>query len=171
MKALDQFLIPLHRVKEGLHKFEYELDRTFFAVFEDALIDESLIQTQIVIDRKTDLMILELTFRGYMVTECDRCAEMIKLPLEGEEMQIIKFGEIEDSDDETVTYIPAAAEELNLAPLLYEVISLSIPMVKRYDCEDDPDKPCDSDVLNYLSREQSEGKDTSVWDELKKLDL
>ena len=75
--------------------------------------------------------------------------------------------------DDEVTYLIKGTEKLNLAPFIFEAISLSLPLVNRYDCGMDKSAPCNDKVLSILEGEsQTEKEDTSpVWDELKKLNL
>lgn len=171
MKALAGYKIALGSLKEGVHFFQYVLNGAFFEHFEESLIGECEFEVQLSIDRQPDLMILSLVYHGFMVTECDRCAETIELPMEDSRQLLLKFAEADMEDEEEVIYLSFDAEEFDVALLLYDVISLSVPMVKKYDCEADVNAHCNKEVLEYLDRSEDSTSDDSVWDDLKNIKL
>jgi uncharacterized metal-binding protein YceD (DUF177 family) len=172
MKELSTFEIALSRIKDGVHQFYGHIDGTFFAELDQQLIDQAKFEVVVTMEKSTDLVVLEISHKGYLETDCDRCLEPIQLPLEGQERIIIKFVEETRMDDE-VTYLIKGTEKLDLAPFIFEVVSLSIPLVKKYDCELDQNSPCNKQVLAILNQEEKEKVDegSPIWDELKKLNI
>ncbi|MBK7939656.1 MAG: DUF177 domain-containing protein [Lewinellaceae bacterium] len=93
------------------------------------------------------------------------------LPLNDNRELIVKYGEAEeeDDDDDEVVFIQREASEFNVAKYLYEFAVLALPITNIYDCQNDPNPPCNFDILKYLNSETDEQKPDSVWDALKDL--
>ena len=173
MKELGRFEIGLRGLRDGIHNFKFEVDQKFFACFEEALIGPCRIEVKVSLDRRPSLLVLQIDHEGTMKADCDRCAEEIDLPLSGSRRILVKFSEEALEEEDDVIYLEPDAERLILGPLIYDLISLSVPMVKKYDCENDASAPCNQEVLKYLTEHQTEEeqKDDSVWDALKNLKL
>jgi hypothetical protein len=48
-------------------------------------------------------------------------------------------------------------------------VVLALPITNTYDCENDPNPPCNFEVLKHLNPEQNDPSDGSIWDSLKDL--
>ncbi|NND09399.1 MAG: DUF177 domain-containing protein [Saprospiraceae bacterium] len=172
MKELEGFSILLRNLKENEQVWTYHLDEHFFKHFEQSMIGASSIDAQAGIIRRSDHLTIAISHKGSVKTSCDRCAEVIDLPIEGEASLMVKLVGTVLEDDAEILYLSSSEEKLNLAPIIYEMISLSLPMVRTYDCDVDENAPCNKDVLKYLAPEAPSGSaDDSVWQDLKKLKL
>lgn len=179
MDPLTNYSIPLRGLHEGIHQFEFQIDRAFFDAFENAPIGESTIQLRLEMEKRPGLLTFFFDFEGTVQTECDRCLAPIHLPVEGEQQLVVKVsetieGEVEqDEEDPDVIFIHPELPKLNLAPLVYEYICLALPMIKIYDCDSDTPRPCNDEMLDRLgaAEDMAEEKPATnpVWDELKKL--
>ncbi|MEQ8705200.1 MAG: DUF177 domain-containing protein [Phaeodactylibacter sp.] len=179
MDPLINFSIPLRGLHEGIHQFDFQIDRAFFDAFENAPIGESDIQLKLEFAKYPGLMTFLFDFEGTVNTECDRCLAPIQLPVEGKQQLVVKVsetieGEVEqDEEDPDVIFIHPELPKLNLAPLVYEYICLALPMIKTYDCEADTPRPCNDEMLDRLGAaedlDEEEPATNPVWDELKKL--
>ncbi|MCB0665283.1 MAG: DUF177 domain-containing protein [Saprospiraceae bacterium] len=172
MKAPDQYNLPLKSIGEGARIFEFELDQDFFKSFENDLLGECSIVQKVEVTRRPDFLILSFSHEGFLKADCDRCLEKIRIPISGEKQFILKFVDQEQEDEEEVIYLLRDEDHFDLAPLINELTTLSIPIVKVYDCEKDPDAPCNPEVLRYLDshEEPSEGR-SQIWEQLKDLKL
>lgn len=172
MDALVEYLIPISGLKIGIHTFDFQIDNEFFHHFEGSAIKEGMFKVQLVFEKRIDLYELNFSFEGTTKAACDRCLAPISFPIKGENQLIVKFAEayFEDVD---VIYVPIKTEELNVAKFIYEFISLAVPFIKTYDCESEPERPCDEEMLELLaqkkSTEKSESTSNPVWDKLKNI--
>jgi uncharacterized metal-binding protein YceD (DUF177 family) len=179
MDPLINFSIPLRGLHEGIHQFDFQIDRAFFDAFENAPIGESQIQLNVELNKRPGLLTIHFDFEGTVDTECDRCLAPISLPIEGEQQLIAKISEVvenevvQDEDDPDVIFIHPELPKLNLAPFVYEYLCLALPMIKIYDCDSDSPRPCNDEMLDRLgaAEDLTEEEPTTnpVWDELKKL--
>jgi len=169
---MDPFLpysIPIQGLKIGIHRFKYTLDSAFFRQFEDSPIVEGLVEAVLELDIRSDMLLLDFQLEGYSEAECDRCTASIHLPILTERQLVVKYGDAEGDEDDEVVFISRDTPEFNVAPYLYEFAVLALPITNTYDCESDPNPPCNRDVLKYLENEADEGKSNPLWDALKGL--
>ena len=165
MDVLRVYSLPIQGLKDGVHSFEYQLDHTFFSQFEGSPIEAANIEARLELDKRPDLLVFDFDLEGRVSAECDRCTTNIQLPIQTQQQLMVKFGEPEDDDDEIV-FIPRESPDFNVAKYLYEYSVLAMPMINTYDCEDDPEPPCNREVLAYLNQ-ADQTKDNPIWDALK----
>jgi len=173
MKSLNHFSIPIQGLKDGMHQFDFQVDRAFFANFENSQIEDGDFNVKLYFDKRPDMYVMTFSFEGNIQTACDRCLVDIKLPLKGDNQLMVKFAETR-SEEAEIIYIPRGLNELNVAKYVYEFITLAVPILKVYDCENDESPPCNEEMLDYLDNNQQkqEDEDSSnpIWDTLKNLD-
>ena len=169
---MDPFLaysIPVQGLKFGVHKYNYLLDRAFFRHFEGSPIEDGSVEVAVVLDKRSDMLLLDLSISGFCHAECDRCTAAIHLPVSGKRQLVIKYGEAEGEDEDEVVFISRDVSVLKIASYLYEFAILAMPITNTYDCENDPNPPCNRDVLKYLEDKNNERTTNPVWDALKNL--
>jgi len=174
MKSLNHFSIPIQGLKDGMHQFDFQVDKAFFANFENSQIEDGNFDVNLYFDKRPDMYIMTFSYEGSVQTACDRCLVDIKLPLKGDNQLMVKFAEV-PSEEAEVIYIIRGMNELNVAKYVYEFISLAIPILKVYDCENDDPPPCNNEMLGYLNQTNQEQKEEGnssnpIWDTLKDLD-
>ena len=169
---MDPFLpysIPIQGLKLGVHRFKYILDSAFFRHFEDSPITEGVIEADLQLDKRSDMLLLDFHLKGYVNAACDRCTAPIRLPVEDERQLVVKYGDAEGEEEDEVVFISREAPEFNVAPYLYEFDVLALPITNTYDCASDPNPTCNFDVLKSLENSAGESKSNPVWDALKGL--
>lgn len=174
MDRLKDYSIPFKGLGEGHHLFEYEIGSSFFALFEQALLEEGDIKAKVELLKNDVLLTLDFSVKGQVTTICDNCLETLVLPVENKSRVYVKFGEEYDEPTEEIIVLPREAYELNVAQLLYEFICVTLPIrhVHPNDVKGHP--TCDPEMLNRLDEylvEQSDDDENEDprWDELKKL--
>lgn len=181
MKALKAYTINFVGLKEGQHKFEYQLDKKFLDNFEGALVEDMDVAVQLLLDKHNNLLELHFSWEGTVAAVCDVCNDDFQLPIEGAEDIIVKFvSEMpDDTDEPEVMYVQQGESSINIALPLYEAVILQIPIRKVHPDDENGNPTCDPEVLKFLQEnvgdanaEDSDDEDeggSSVWDELKKL--
>ena len=171
MKSLQEYIIPLKGMKSGMHEHMFFIDGTFFAHFPEAMLDACDLEVMVKMDKRPNMVLMQFEIGGYIVTQCDRCTAEIKLPISGSYPLIAKFGESEEDfeEEEDVITVHPDSPNVNVSKQLYDYISLSIPMIREYDCTTETPKPCDEKARKILERaSEEESKANPIWDELKK---
>ncbi|MEM6687245.1 MAG: DUF177 domain-containing protein [Bacteroidota bacterium] len=174
MMVLKDFTIPFIGLKEGKHQFDYQIDNTFFALFEFDEFNNAAVHATLEFHKKTTM--LELTFKatGTVNVACDITNEPFEQPIDGNLHLIVKFGHEYNDENEEILIIPHGEYEINVAQYIYEMIVLSVPSKRVH--PGIADGTLKSEILEKLEELQpgTEKKETEEdidprWNTLKKL--
>ena len=172
MKALINYKIPFSGLKNGMHHFNFNVDRTFFQHFGESLISDSDLKVHLAFDKQSTMFVLDFEFEGTIQTLCDRCADNFDLPISGSSQFIIKMRE-EPGEDEDIIYISIASVDYNVAGLIYEILHLHLPMKKACALTEEAEPICGFSLSQYSSAEDEDEEDddddnqNDVWSALK----
>ena len=175
MKPLKEFTIQFVGLKQGKHKFEYEIRKSFFDVFEYEEFNDANVKLDITLNKKTTLLELNFKVLGSVNINCDVTNEPYDQSIESIFDLVVKFGEEYNNEEEDILIIPHSEYEINIAQYVYELIVLSVPTKRVH-----PgiiDGTLDSEILKKLEelqpdleKDNNKNKDTDPrWDTLKKL--
>jgi len=169
METLRPFSIPIKGLKTGTHSFEFRIDKTFFDQFEGSPVEDGNFKVLLNLDKRHDTLTLDFDFAGTIPTDCDRCLAPIQLPVSGREELLVKVAPTHRPEEADVIYVTPDDGEINVAKYIYEFISLSVPYIARYDCQNDQIPPCDFDLIKRLEDEEKNAAEnsSSIWDHLK----
>lgn len=171
MKKLKEFLISFSGLKEGKHRFNLSAEDTFFDCFDYSEIEHGSVQVNVLLDKHSTFLELEISVKGKIEVMCDRCTDRFFQDIESEGRKVIvKFGEefLDEGDD--LIILPPSENDLDLSGLIYESIVLSIPSRRVH-----PEGLCNTETLEALENirveETTEEEETTDprWDALKKL--
>jgi len=180
MKRHNTFNIPFKNARLGLHEYEFHVDADFFLEFESKAVERGEFDIIVEMDRRETMLDLLFKIKGDYEAPCDRCLADIKIPLDSEQRILIKFDDFGKEDTDEVIYISTEETNLNVANLIYEFVSISLPMSNTIDCEENNYKYCDEKVLDYYEEleeqaeqleEEEKERNTAVWDALKDIKL
>jgi uncharacterized metal-binding protein YceD (DUF177 family) len=171
MHPLVEYQIPVKGLKSGSHRFVLKAGEVFFEHFQNSIIESGNFNVALDVERHPDWMKFDFHFSGYMDTECDRCLAAIKLPVERDHTLIVKMGEENADEDIDVIFIPEETTNFDISQLVYELLVLSVPLVKVYDCQSETDPPCNFQLLQKLEGNAGKEGDNPfsdpTWDILK----
>lgn len=176
MVTLKEFLLPIKGFKQEHYEFDFQLDKSFFSCFEDAVVSDGSIAVFLDLDNHPGFFELNFDFEGTVKTECDRCLANIDLPIEGSSKLIVKYSEEEQEDNDEIVFIHPDTSSFNVAPYIYEYVCLAMPFTKTYDCENDDVPPCDFELLKKISGSSDfapdhKSEDNTLGSQLKDINL
>ena len=167
MKALKEFNINFGNLKIGVHEYDFDINDVFFKEFEYSLIQFAEVKAKVKLDKKKETMLsLTISLEGQINVECDRCLDEFPLPFKNEHHIYVKLSDKDLTDgveDEELIILSQDANELDLATILYELITIEIPIKKV--CAD-VGKECNPEMLARISNYDPETKE--IKDELPK---
>ncbi len=177
MKDLKLFTIQYVGLKEGEHKFEYQIDKSFFDYFEFDDFNSVAVDVGLDFVKKSTLMQLHFKVNGSVNVNCDLTNEPYDEPIEGDIELVVKFGHEYNDENEEILILPYGEYELCVAQYIYELIILSVPNKRVHPGVEDG--TLKSEILTKLeelslgSKKEQENNDQSNtdprWDSLKKL--
>ena len=148
----------------GEHDFEYDLNDSFFELFEYS--DYTGLQGKACMKmlKSETVLDLEFTFNGSITAPCDVTNEPFEQALEGAFDIKVKFGEEYNDENEELLILPHGEHQFNIAQYIYELVVLSIPSKLL-------GPNAGNGLENYIEEEdEKENEDTDPrWDQLKNL--
>lgn len=178
MKDLKAFDIPFKGLKEGIHQFEYKINKEFFDFFNYDEFHNSNVKVGLTFEKKPTLFELIFNIDGWVEVNCDVTNELFQQPIEAEEELIVKFGDEFNDDNDELLIIPHAEHKINIAQYIYEAIVLAVPLKRIHPGvingtlkSEVLDKLKELEVKESLEESESENSKESdpIWDKLKNL--
>lgn len=130
MKDLKEFDISFIGLKEGIHQFEYTIDKKFFDFFNYDEFYDSNVKVVVSFLKNTTIFELDFAFSGWVEVACDVTTELFHQPIEADIHLIVKFGDEYNDENEELLIIPHSENKMNVAQYIYEAIVLAVP-IKR----------------------------------------
>jgi uncharacterized metal-binding protein YceD (DUF177 family) len=171
MDTLTDFIIPIVGLKLGDHSYQFKVDGTFFKEFENTELEEGKLQIDLILTKRSNLMELTFNVKGVVESLCDRCGGDLNLPLEHQEMRIIKFSQEDFDNTDDVVILGKDDHEIDVSHMVYETIALGLPS-RRYHDDELNGQVCDEEVLQRLEEYQEKDEKDDVdnrWSALKDL--
>ncbi len=168
------YVIEFGSLPLGEHEFEFETDDSFFQQFENSIIQHGSVDVLVVLEKKSNMLLLDFTLEGSVMVTCDRCLDDLELHLQGYSELIVKLGEAAAEESEDVIVIPSTEHRLDLAQLIYEYTSIIIPMRNVHPDDENGVSTCNPEILRDIERHQhAEPTDETDprWEMLKKINL
>lgn len=168
LKYLEQFVIPFSGLKEGEHLFDFEIEPAFFDFFEDSEISSGKFKLAFQLIKKQTLIELVFDLRGDVTLDCHRCNDPVVIPIDTVEKVYLKFGDEEYTESDNIVILSPNEYEINISDLIYEFISLKIPMKIVHN-----ENQCNEEVIRrleeYSFNEEKEDEIDPRWNDLKGL--
>ncbi len=130
MSALEQFEVRFGTLRPGIHDFRFEISSSFFEEFEESIVRKGAGFCEVRLDRKVNLLTFDFDFKLNVELVCDRSMEEFLYPINVKKQLVIKFGDEESELGEDVQVISWDRQDINLAQIIFEYVTVSIPMKK-----------------------------------------
>ena len=174
MKNLKEYLIPFAGLKIGKHQFEYQVDKTFFELFDFHEYNDVAIKVEVILEKKSTMLELHFKHKGTINVPCDVTNEDFDLPIKGKLNLIVKFGEAFNNENEELLILPHGEFQVDVSQYIYESIVLSVPFKRVHPGVKEGTLNTEAiDKLESLApKEQKENKEEDIdprWAALKKL--
>ncbi len=163
MDVLKEFDINFGSLKTGLHRFDYDIDSSFFDSYEYSLVRQAELHVLLIIDKQREnFLIFDFDLEGNFDLECDRCLDMFTFPVEKKYQVILKLDATDpDTEDDDIIVLPLDAYEFNIGKLIYEFVNLQVPMKRSCDTVG---KPCNPAMLSMISNFGSTTEEVTLED-------
>jgi uncharacterized protein len=175
LKVGNQYIIPFKGLKTGKHSFDFEIGKEFFEEYKELEIPDGSIHADVVLDRKNNLIVLDINLEGKVKLQCDRCLEFFGYNLIFNGQLFVKFTETPEEPDENVIFLHPNDDLLDLNQYFFDNIGLNIPIQKYHPADSKGNPTCDINMLKILSAHSKEvtlNNDTEIdprWSKLKDL--
>ena len=130
MTELNDYIINLNTLKDGVHKFEYQLDDAFFSAIGQQEILGGNVHVELALTVLRGGFMLEIQIDGEVQVVCDRCLDEMTQHVEGQENLPVRLTNTEA--DEDVVAVDPETGLLDTSWLLYELTEISLPIVHSH---------------------------------------
>lgn len=166
---MKEFVISFYGLKPGIHTFNFEIGNSFFSAFENTLIEDADFDVTLTLEKLTTMLVLSFKGKGKVNDLCDRCGDPLVLKSKVKDEIIVKFGDEDYEQVDEVLVLSHDTHEIDVAPLIYEMIVLNLPRKKVHASKAE----CNTEVLERLeaaeSRDENKEDTDPRWEALKKL--
>ncbi len=161
------YQIDIYNLSDQLHEFEFEIDDALVSMMEHSVLSKGKGTCKVLLQKSETMMTLHFSIDVKVELTCDRSLEKYDYPIATKEDLIVKFGEEDDDSHEEYTIIRKDTPSIFVDGLIYEFISLAVPMKKlhpKYEGQDSPDM-----IYSTKEEEKTEEVVDPRWEALKKL--
>jgi uncharacterized metal-binding protein YceD (DUF177 family) len=166
---LEQFVIPLHGLKNGQHHYTFNIGNEFFESFEYSEISQGQITVNVNLDKQERLFVFEIDMEGMVNVMCDRCSGYFDQIVKGEKRLIVKYGQDHLEETEEILVIPEKEHRFDLSTFIYEYIILLLPYKKVHPEDEGGNSKCDPDMIKRLEEHMGQKTVDTRWDALKNI--
>jgi len=154
------YSVELPNLKDGVNHFVFEIDKKFFAGFEQPLVQEGKIRIETIIRKNLNQLEVLFDIEGNIELNCDRCDYPFQYSVKAERQIIYAYAGsgIQEDDFEELVFIDPKKHLLDLSQEMYDFICLEIPIRKVPEqCDDTcPRNPLLNSDLGIVTEESEE---------------
>jgi len=140
----------VHSSSSELQEYDFEIDDSFFAHFEYGEIEKGLLKVLVKVNYSNRQIQLDMRINGSVELVCDRCLDSFIEDLDSHYVLYGKFGHGTDQEDIDVIWIPDDKHYIDLVPILFEYINLSLPVKKIHPEDGDGNSLCNIEMISRL---------------------
>jgi len=132
MIKLHEFTIQVPRADTGSSQVTYQLDDTFFELFEGSLLETGKLNVDIKLDKTPRHIQLFFSIQGEVELSCDRTLELFNYPINIERVVHFKIGDENKELDIDLYMIERQGSSIQVAQHIYDFVTLAIPMKRLH---------------------------------------
>jgi len=171
--SLNPYSVNIIGLSNKAHSFSFQIGDEFFARYGHDLVSGGNFIAEIVLDKHETFIGAEIKITGHAALICDRSLEPFDYPVKIDKRVVFKFGEEEKEVSDEIVLITRETTSLDLGQLMYEFISLEIPMRKLHPRFQEEDEENEEGKVIYSSTTESQDNEEDAidprWEQLKKL--
>lgn len=166
-----QFVLNHKGLKPGTYHYDFQVDDAFFEHVEGSEIEKAHFSVHLTLHKKSQFMELEFLLDGVVKVPCDRCLDLVALPIHGAHLLVVRFGEETQTDDEVIVISPFE-ERFDVSQFIYEYAHFGLPLRRIHPDDAEGMSTCNPEMLEalgrYLVSRQSSDDEELLWDDIEK---
>ncbi len=171
---MGKYKIKFRGLKEGKHKYKFEIEDSFFEKYPESEIKKANIFAEVEMLISKDILTFDIKLKGTAEIQCDRCLDFFDFPISYKTILYVDFGEINSdlSDADNKITISNKAGDIVLDKHFYDYLHLALPYQKIHPNDKNGNSTCNKEMIKKI-KEYSTCKETEItdprWDKLKSL--
>jgi uncharacterized metal-binding protein YceD (DUF177 family) len=167
------YTIPINDLKEGKHRFEFDVADKFFEPYPESEVQKCSIHVVVDLTKRSTGVDADFSLAGKATVVCDRCLDEFEMPLEYNSHISFQLGDEPEEVSDELVVISRNNTHLDLRQYIYEFINLAVPCQKYHPEDENGNSACDPEMierLNNIRATKSDGQETDPrWNKLKDL--
>ena len=173
VEPLSKYIIPFTGLSQGIHEFQYHIDKEFFSEIEYSLLTESSVDVTVTLNKTETMLLLDFEINGTVNLQCDRCTDFFDMPVKGKNRLIVKFGATTEEENDVILILSEKEYEFDLSQYIYEYINLLVPMRHVHPEDARGNSMCNKEMLEIIEKinQKPTGQEEidPRWEALKKI--
>lgn len=157
MKESD-FKTGISGLKIGKHAFDWKVDASFFEELNPDLLEDADLKVGLILKKSETMIEADISITGSVVLACDRSLKLFSEELSIDETVYFKYGEEPQELSENIQIIHFNEESIDFSQLIYELVSISIPMKRLHPDYREEDE---DDYWVYVVDDEDESEEQS----------
>ena len=147
----DGFAIPLNGLAHEKWKSGLHVGKEFFEKFGNTEISDASLQVTLEAWKSGSSVLVDCLAEGSISVPCDRCLDLVSIPVDVSAGLRIRFGNVsgddkeEDDGEREVVTLEEAVPEYDMSQVVYDYVCLSLPARRMH-----PEGGCNKEMLGYL---------------------
>lgn len=145
----------------------YFLHDSFFEELDQEEIKGGEVEAEVNVTRTGEIFHLAFKLEGRVKVICDRCLDLVELPVSVEESIDAYYSDEDVSNDEDTVVLPTSEDGMDVSWLIYELILTSLPTKRVHE-----EGACNSEMQELIDRYdggEGGGESDARWDALKNI--
>jgi len=168
------YIVRFSGLSEGEHDYSFELDKKFFASFEQTEIEQGKVHAALVLEKEAGIMVLHIHLKGEVEVICDRCLDPFMTPIQSDQHLILKRGDTPGEIEDDVIVIGKEDHEIDVKQYLYEYVMLALPYKRIHPFDENGMSTCNPRMIEKLEAHQERKDDQKNhpdprWNALKEI--
>lgn len=148
--AMDnKFIIPINGLAAGENHFFWQAGKEFFEGYDNTEVIDAQLDIDASAEKSGRYIGVDCDIQGWLVVECDRCLEELKMPIDVAVRLSVKFGEADSSEEiqdgeREVIFLSVDNADLDMSQIVYDYVCTSLPMQRVH-----KEGECNPEAMKY----------------------
>lgn len=153
MQSEKQLHIDLSKASQQSQTINFQVCDEFFNDLQQEEIEGGQVDVSLTVKPSANnIYNINIHVKGFVEVLCDRCLELLQIPIEVDDTIKVKDGLEEDFDADDIKYTEGRTSEYNLDWDVYEIIETSLPIQRVH-----PIDQCNQDVVQRIISDEQNG--------------
>ncbi len=133
----------------GHNEEKFLVNNEFLTHFETTYIEDCEVEAVLTVHKYLSHLDTTFQLKGWVQVACDRCLELIKIPIVSEQRIIYSFSKkMDETEEMEVIYIAESEPYISLVQDLYDFIGIAVPFRNVHE---DISEECDPKIMQYIT--------------------
>jgi uncharacterized metal-binding protein YceD (DUF177 family) len=149
-KQANKCILPFASLKNGEYDYLFTLDSSLFSENSFADIHKASIMAQVKFEKNSGVLAIVFNITGQVNVTCDRCSEDFDMNIDLHKKLFVKTNAILHSEEDDMISLTGDETDLDIAPLVYQYVALSLPMQKVHGKNSADASACNPETIKKL---------------------